>query len=217
MRAVTPVITMAQARQITGGRTPNMPVQYEDAIRSLQACIDLDDAKVWSDKADMLAAWAKLYRSDEAARKAKQLKLHAFRRMREIAEVLRPRKGGGAVGGGKGPTSLLIEHGLSRPAASAAGVLARMPKRTFDSYLNRPKPPSPFVFNREGSNNSESFKIINNHGIREFRAWTRAQDATLLAKGLKADEAERINEMVSEVIEWLDEFEQALPKTVTAS
>ena len=79
--------------------------------------------------------------------------------------------------------------------------------------MNRPKPPSPFLFNREGSDNSESFKAINNHGIREFRAWTRAQDAKQLARGLKPDEAARISEMVSEVIDWLDEFEQALPKS----
>lgn len=53
------VITAEQAKKITGGRTPLVPVEYEAAVKSLQACATLDEAKYWSDKSDALAAWAK--------------------------------------------------------------------------------------------------------------------------------------------------------------
>lgn len=205
------VITAKTSLKITGGRTPHTVVEYERARQDLKACLTIDDAKYFADKADALAAWAKIYRDNGAARDAAALKLEAFRRMGELAKSLRPKGNTGRAGGG-GARSLLVEHGLSKSAAHVAGVLARLPQDTFQGYIDRPKPPSPFVFNREGSDNSESFKAINNHGIREFRAWTRAHDAKQLARGLKADEAARIGEMVSEVIEWLDEFEQAIPK-----
>jgi hypothetical protein len=48
------VITAKQARQITGGRTPLVPVVYEDALKALGECLSLDDAKVWDNKADAL-------------------------------------------------------------------------------------------------------------------------------------------------------------------
>ena len=69
----TPVITKDQARKITKGRTPLVPVEYEVAIRALTECTTLDESKYWSDKSDALAAWAKIYHSDDAGRKAKLL------------------------------------------------------------------------------------------------------------------------------------------------
>src|ERR1700690_2101621 len=89
------VISAEEARKITGGRLPHMPVEYETALQALQECITLEDTKYWSDKADALAVWAKIFHSDDAARKAKQLKLKAFRRMGELARELRPGKRGG--------------------------------------------------------------------------------------------------------------------------
>lgn len=84
------VISAEQARKITGGRTPHVPVEYETAINALVACRSIDEAKYWSDKSDALAAWAKIYHSDKAAREAKALKLWAFRRMGQLAAELRP-------------------------------------------------------------------------------------------------------------------------------
>lgn len=46
------VISAAEAKKITGGRTPLVPVEYETAITALQACVTLDETKYWSDKAD---------------------------------------------------------------------------------------------------------------------------------------------------------------------
>ena len=117
------VLTREVARQITRGRTPLVPVEYETAVKSLQACIDLNDAKYWDDKADALAAWAKIYRSDETLRKAKMLKLHAFRRMGELAGELKPLKNDK---GGRQPGAIraLTDVGLSHNSAIAARRLA---------------------------------------------------------------------------------------------
>src|SRR5208282_4621524 len=101
----TKVLTKEEAKRITKGRTPLVPVEYETAITALTECAHLDEAKYWDNKADALAAWAKIYHSDECARKAKMLKMHAYRRMGQLAGELRP----------KMPVRILQEQGLSEP------------------------------------------------------------------------------------------------------
>lgn len=218
------VITQSQAKQITGGRTPNMPVEYEKAVRSLQACIDLDDAKYWSDKADALAAWAKIYRSKEAETKAKRLKLHAFRRMGQLAAELRPvargmKKGGGAL---PGPVSILREMGMTEGAANSARQIAKIPGDAFNQIVERSNPPSPSALRPRFSNSvTESWKILSASGgvhsnggnsFTGFRAWCRRHDARSLSMGLTAEEAGKARAAALEIAEWLDAFEQALPK-----
>lgn len=153
--STNPVITSAEARKITGGRTPLVPVQYETAMAALAECREIDEAKIWSDKADALAAWAKIYHSDEADRQAKLLKLHAYRRMGELAKELRP-SGREIVacpnfGHGKGaksqatpgPRSLLMESGLSSSQADAAVRLSKIPGPQFENLISADKIPSP--------------------------------------------------------------------------
>ena len=132
------VITKEQAKQITKGRTPLVPIEYETAINALTECVTLDEAKYWSDKADALAAWAKIYHSNEAERKAKQLKLHAYRRMGELATELRPPKAKQ-----KGPTSLLQEMGLSQTQARSARYLGGLTPKSFKKLIDVDEPMGP--------------------------------------------------------------------------
>lgn len=138
------VITLKQARQITGGRKPLVPVVYEAAIKALGECLSLDDAKVWDDKADALAAWAKIYQDDKAARQAKALKLHAYQRMGVLAAQLRPTvRKGFAKGNAVGPRSLLLELGMTKANAQAAVRLGRTAKEIVERLSSRPRIPGP--------------------------------------------------------------------------
>lgn len=220
------LITQAQAKQITGGRTPNMPVEYENAVRSLQACIDLIDAKYWSDKADALAAWAKIYRSEEATLKAKQLKLHAYRRMAQIAEELRPssrpiRVGdvGRIKGVCPGSRSLLIESGLKPNQADAAIKLRKISATQFDRLQHRASPPSPTQIARHIQNCSDSWRALSGGAscAVQFRSFCRRWEPKKLAAGLAPDEASKASAIYTELSEWLDAFEQALPKEIPSS
>lgn len=206
------IITQKQARQITGGRIPNMPVEYEAAVKALQMCIDLDDAKYWSDKADALAAWAKIYRSRDAELKAKQLKLRAYRRMGELAAELRPQIHLGRHGSTKGPKSLLVENGLVDDAARQARYLAELPAPEFDALLSRSRPPSPSTVVIGGRRGSETYKAMQQGGLRVFVTWTRRFNAVEAGRSLRAEEAKWATDLIVEATEWLDTFEQALPK-----
>lgn len=212
MNGMQQVITVKEARQITGGRTPLVPVVYEDACKALAACIDLDDAKYWSDKADALAAWAKIYHDDTLSLDAKRLKLKAYRRMGQIAEELRPTITVGKRG--KGAQSLLRESGLSEAQAAAARGLSVANEKHFAELVNRKIPPSPMsarnYVRTSGSDGWRDFRKLG--GSFQFRTYCRQFSARALAKSLRPDEAAKALVIIVELQEWLDEFEQHLPK-----
>lgn len=170
----------------------------------------MDEAKYYSDKADALAAWAKIFRSNEAALEAKRLKLHAYRRMSQLAEQLRPMPRGGNGGMKPGPSALLQEYGLSRPAANAARRIGKIPERSFEKLVASPNPPSPtrlWVTSGAGSSAWHEFNLI---GPVKMRSFCRRYPAKDMARALTKDEAVKAREIVREVIEWLDAFDQAL-------
>jgi hypothetical protein len=147
MSAVSSFVRSAPGAVSESARAP-MPVEYDRAIKALEACLSLDETKVWNNAADALAAWAKIYKSDEAELKSKRLRLHAYRRMGQLARELRPpgrMKGGGYRGcQGKlpGAISLLQEHGLTKTEAGASNFIAQLPEEQFQLVLERPLRPT---------------------------------------------------------------------------
>lgn len=236
------VITEKQARQILGGgkggggagrkgvaaaggdggdgRKPFEIVEYETAVRALSECLTLDEAKYWDNKADALAAWAKIYHSPEAERKAKQLKLHARDRMGALARELRPagKPNQGRRGMAPGPMSLLVEHGLSHNEAREATHISKLPREVLRAAVDRTKVPSPsrlYTITRGASSQrSDGWVAFSAGGIPSARSFCRANDAGSVARSLTRDESLRAREMAQEISEWLDAFEQALPKTI---
>jgi hypothetical protein len=208
------VITQSQAKAVLGGRTPLMPIEYETAVKALAECITLDEAKYWDNKADALAAWAKIYHSPDAERKAKQLKLHAYRRMGQLAQELRPSKSnGGRNGTAPGPVSLLVESGLSRQNAVAARRLAILPKDALSRELERPRPRSPTTFSHQSATTgSPADWVAVRTSLASARSCVRRHNPRELAAQLDGKVAATARQVALALIEWLDEFEQHLPK-----
>ena len=209
------VITEQQARKITGGRTPLVPVEYEAAVAALQACVTLDEAKYWNDKADALAAWSKIYRNDEVGRKAKLLKLHAYRRMGQLAGELRPQTYGksesrSGVSLQPGPKSLLLEMGLKNNQAIEARLLAKMPETEFQKVVRTHAVPSPRAVYRSLS--PDPSWVSMQEAFRNARTFASKNDPQKAVAGLSPGSVPKAREMAVELSEWLDAFEQALPK-----
>lgn len=216
------LITKDTARKILGGRTPHLPVEYETAVKALAECITLDEAKYWDNKADALAAWAKIYHSSEAERKAKMLKLHAYRRMGQLAEELRPTKRGRVAGSLRnqlGARSLLVENGFTVTQAAAALGMSKVPEHVFNEQLGRQSPNSPgrvSIISRARLNPEASKAhlelLYKTNQFRSFLGYCRGHSARDVASGLTAAEAAYYHKSAQEMIEWLDEFERCLPK-----
>lgn len=137
-------------------RTP-MPLVYEEACKALANVSTVLDAKYFADKADALAVWAKIYRSDEADLQSRRLKLHAFRKMGDLAVQMRPARKSLGTGGGSGSSpgaiSLLVENGLRRGQASDALNISRLSRDKFDNGILKPRPPSVHQLAVEGRGN----------------------------------------------------------------
>lgn len=215
------VLTEKQAREITGGRTPLVPVEYEEACKALAACVTLDEAKYWDNKADALAAWAKIYHDDKAGRNARALKLWAYRRIGELAAELQPgRKPGRGGGSSPGPTSLLMEKGFQRYEANAARRLARAPKAEVERLTSLPRPPAPTYLSESGFKAAPyaTGKPFADHpswrrfwsSCCSFESAIRVLDPIEMARSVT--KAQKVRERIARAIEWLDTFEQHLPK-----
>jgi hypothetical protein len=203
------VITSDQAKQITRGRTPLVPVEYETAVKSLAACLSLDETRYWDAKADALAAWAKIYRDDDVGRKAKMLKLHAYRRMGQLAAELRPHVVT-EKGRSPGPKSLLIESGMTSTAAEAATALSRMTDHKFSKALKEPKAPITIV---RLTNAANPIYTKFAHAAQNVRSITRQHTAAEMArivKALSAGEKDTARRLCLDISEWLDDLHARL-------
>lgn len=175
---------------------------------ALAACVSLDETKYWSDKADALAAWAKIYHSDDVERKAKQLKLRAYRRMGEIAAELRPVPKGNAHNGSKpGPRSLLVENGLSPSEADAARRLAKTTTEQFTTLLARPT--SPHVACRQIGMKAVPPEM--SRCVSAVRSLIGSFDPQEVASAY-SDTSDEFRKFISEASEWFDELERFLSK-----
>jgi hypothetical protein len=191
-------------------RVTKPPVEYETAVKALAACLSLDDSKRWADKADALAAWAKIYHDGTVTRQAKALKLHAYRRMGQLAKELNPVKNSN-MGREKnsGASPALEKLGLSHTEANAAMALAKIPVASFERLVDDPKSPSTYRY------------LINSSGtvLPGAAEWHRVQSALASARTMMRTirprelrlgpaHAQWCLDVIVEMNEWLDELEQ---------
>lgn len=195
-----------------------VPVKYTAAVKALIACRTIDEAKYFADKSDALAAWAKIYQHDEAAAEAKRLKLHAYRRMGILAVEIQPGrkiKGVYVAGGDPGPAALLRSAGLPGHDAQSAVALSRLNKKKFRNEVASARPHAPSFFRDVFYGYSSGWKILGSGGkgsMMAFRCFCRKQDPKEIAASLSPTEAKKAKEIATDIIEWMDAFDQYLPK-----
>jgi hypothetical protein len=193
--------------------TRPVPVQYSKAIKAIAACRSFDEARDWSDKADALAAWSKIYRDDKIGREAKALKLHAYRRMGQLAAALRPRKGTGR--GSVGAQSLLEEEGFSKSRASSIVKIGKMEEEPFQAIANSSKPPSPSVLVHQKLRPNPEWASFS-HRMSMFLSGMRQASPRDVAANLSDREAQAALKQCREMLFWLVPFHDDLKARIPA-
>jgi hypothetical protein len=194
-----PVITAEQAREITGGREPLVPEEYTEACKLLAECREIDEAKYWSDKASALAAWAKIFHSTRVAREARLLKLHAYRRMAELAKDVKKAKG-------TAPAKVLAAHGLKSWEANEVMAVGRATPEKFKEATEAAVPPAPSYFKRTATGFAGSIS----KSLEAMYYYATRTDATETAHQVPAKDAKYYARHAATIIEWLEEFESNL-------
>jgi hypothetical protein len=194
-----------------------LPQEYEMAVVALKECTEFPEAKYWHDKAEALAAWAKVYHDEQIDHWARQLRLRASRRMGELSRELRPatikRDGARANGRNPGHIQLMIDQGLKRSEAVVASAIAKVPNYKFERALQKKVPPAPSSFLRRGyHDSSETWKMLR-EGSRNplvCSSFIQANPPVRTAHALSKDEARVARTLLKELREWINKFEEAL-------
>ena len=209
-------LTIADARAIASSKNFRMPLVYREAVDALKKCKHLEESRVFVDQAEALAVWARIYRHDEAGRQAKQLKLHAHRRMGQLARELAPGKVKAGGGREPGPVAKLQEYGLSRHQSDAANHLAKMGKRDFNKLIKQDSPPAPTSVTRRfrQPGTTTQWELLRQSQRNPFacKGFIEKNNPTKLARSLNKGEVDFARKIALQLIDWLDEFEAALPK-----
>jgi len=193
-----------------------MPVVYTRAVKALEICCNLDEAKAFTDGAEALAVWAKIYKKNEAGRQAKQLKLHAHRRMGQLAIELAPNRGRKGHDGGRapGPIAMLRSHGLTRHQADAAHHLAKIGSEDFDTIVEQDVPPAPTTVARRlrKIDKLSPWKALVGRPRTPFGCSTYIANNSPaeVARMLTDDDAHLAAQKADALIKWLQDFRRAL-------
>lgn len=204
-------------------KAAQIPVVYLDAVRALAACRSIDEGKYWANKADALAAWAKIFQNKTAAVEAKRLKLFAYRRMGLLAGELQETINSALQsrsGRKPGARRQLAKSGLTHNEANAAVTVARMTEAEFAAEIERNSPRAASTFKRLGMflgrtgvpvKHSDSYFLIRAK-LSVLLAFMRSVEPTAFGASFGSEDVAAIRPAIVELQEWLDAFEQHLPK-----
>lgn len=188
------------------------PVQYEQALGALIACRTIDEARTWSDKADALAAWAKIYADDRVALEARRLKLHAYRRIgvlaAEVAKITPRSPTGRPVSG----NSVLTKHGFNTSQKLAICRLGRLPSEQFDEFVNARKPKSPSTLSHIHLTKAPKYRTFS-HALGSLLAKIRKFPAAEIAGDMEAKDRATALRQAREVEAWLHELIHAIKES----
>jgi hypothetical protein len=116
------------------------PAIYENAVHALSECYSIDEAKVWSDKYQALASYAKQAKDDRLLNLARRIQARAIRRCGELLREIEPKQGANQnIKDGDGPNvrtrkQATTDAGLSERQAKTA-LSARSLRRGADAWL----------------------------------------------------------------------------------
>lgn len=214
-------------------RSVKLPEVYRALVDQVKATEDLLEIDYFSDAAEALATYAKIHRDGQLLAQARRMKLWAAWSAGRAAEKLRPttvgrKKGQREMGGAPGAKSLLMEHGLDINAAARALRISRIAESEMERYLEAEDVPGLNRLARAGTGRAlhrgsdpygdAATRLLScasaggyTGNIGSHASFCRTTDPDSAAK-LTPTEARRARELLREIQEWHDRFEQLLPK-----
>lgn len=175
---------------------PVLPSDYGRAVACIRSLETLEEGRHWSDRAEALAAWARIYRDDEVGRQARRLRLHALRRLAELAGGL-----------GNGGAEALRAFGFTAAQVRKIRGVGRVDPRRFAEAVEAEDPPATYVLLAEERTPDGALKSL--RAVLHFADRVTPSDAAAAVNGAaRGYTAQRLPQL----LEWLRRFARELDR-----
>jgi len=191
-----------------------MPSALERAKAALAECWSLDVAKGIADEAKAIARYAAEKKgAEDLLRMARQIQVRAFRRIGQLLKDFKGKLPGAplAIENVSLRIAAMSEQEFERALAEDRGSSPHLFVQTYS-----PRPPAQYKGNfRMHRCDAQIYSA--NGAINSFLAFARTTNAGEIAQRfvLEPSYYRSLRSRVQEIVEWLDEFEQHLPKGKT--
>lgn len=204
-----------------------LPETYESAKTALANCASIDECMTWADKAEALAAYARMADDQTLRKTCDRIQARAIRRMGELLKQIEPATGKNnqyAQMKEKGAQPLqsrqkvAAEAGLSQHQAKQAVRVANVPPSVFDAQVESDHPPTVTNLAQQGTaaratvaqtpNRPEGFAAATNliGTVERFAQFCASQDPEIIAAAVMPHESKEVREHVATIDAWLDRF-----------
>jgi hypothetical protein len=200
-----------------------LPESYESAKNALANCASIDECKTWADKAEALAAYARMADDDTLRKTCDRIQARAIRRMGELLKQIEPGQGardGKREEGGHLPLRSEIARGagMSEHQQKQAIRIANVPAEVFDRQVESDNPPTVTKLAEQGTNKRptpastqtrpEGFAAATNliGTVEMFAQFCRSQNPEIIAAAVMPHEVTDVREHVATIDGWLDRF-----------
>jgi len=205
----------------TEGKLPEM---YSAAKTALAKCARIDECKLWADKMEALASYARQQEDEDLLNYANRIKARAYRRAGEVFESIPVAKGrrppNDGIGGDASPNftrkEAAKEAGMSPDQAKTAIRVNRVPADEFEEAVESDDPPTVTALAQRGKATKPKEDILRGRDPADFKqatkllgivshSLTECKDVDVLAacRGMDERETDRFLDQVERLIMWL--------------
>jgi hypothetical protein len=201
-----------------------LPESYESARTALATCASIDECLTWADKAQALAAYARMADDDTLRKTCDRIQARAIRRMGELLKQIEPSKGGRPAETTTGThssftrTDAAREAGMSPHQQVQAIRVASVSAEDFERQVESDTPPTVTKLAEQGTNKRptpastqtrpEGFAAATNliGTVEMFAQFCRSQSPEIIAAAVMPHEVTDVREHVATIDGWLDRF-----------
>jgi len=204
-----------------------LPINYEAAKVAIAECAKIDECKEWVDKAVAIASYARQAQDETMMTAAKRIQLRAEARLGELILEL-PQGKPGKIGSGRFVVANKIS-GISYNRFYDATSMARVERRKREKLIEKDPPisrrnlvdlgvdhfPDNKILLRRSAEETYRKKQLHEHDLNtleNFIRWTKTKSVKQIINELTPEKLEWIRKNFVKFQEWIDEFEQRLPK-----
>ena len=197
--------------------TAPLPATYEAAKRALEQCVALDECKMWANRAEAMASYARQMSDDALLKMSMRIQARATDRCGELVREIRPAKNQHDIdAGGGAPTGRFQaarRAGLSRDQTVTALRVNNVPRDEFERLVESDDPPTITKLAEIGTNHHE---YLQGRAPDDFAAATpfiglakefldeaRGIDLDRVSRGLTDDERDEARTNYNSVITWI--------------